>query len=84
MFDDIPERVRDRMRHLEEVDARDRTDGTPRQERLRQLPPETGRFIALLAAMAPPGQVVEIGTSAGYSTLRRKCTQRAKRPSSLF
>ncbi len=32
-------------------------------------PPETGRFIALLAASAPEGEYVEIGTSAGYSAL---------------
>jgi predicted O-methyltransferase YrrM len=57
------------MRYLEEIDARDRSDGTTRKERLRQIPPETGRFIALLAATAPEGQFIEIGTSAGYSTL---------------
>ncbi len=38
-------------------------------DRLRQIPPETGRFLALLLANAPAGQIVEIGTSAGYSTL---------------
>jgi predicted O-methyltransferase YrrM len=57
------------MRYLEALDARDRQDGTPRLERLRQVPPETGRFLALLAALAPPGRYIEIGTSAGYSTL---------------
>jgi predicted O-methyltransferase YrrM len=57
------------MSELEEIDARDRVDGTPRLERLRQVPPVTGEFIALLAATAPAGIVVEIGTSAGYSTL---------------
>lgn len=57
------------MQMLESIDARDRTDGTPRLERLRQIPPETGRFIALLASMAPDGPLIEIGTSAGYSTL---------------
>ncbi len=69
MFHDIPTPVLDRMRHLEEIDARDRADGTARLERLRQIPPETGQFIALLAASAPQGQYIEIGTSAGYSTL---------------
>lgn len=57
------------MRHLEAVDARDRQDGTPRLERLRQIPPQTGRFLALLAASAPDGPWLEIGTSAGYSAL---------------
>lgn len=57
------------MHYLERIDSRDRTDGTPHNKRLRQIPPETGRFIALLASMAPKGLCVEIGTSAGYSTL---------------
>jgi predicted O-methyltransferase YrrM len=57
------------MRYLEELDARDRIDGTPQTHRLRQIPAESGRFIALLAASAPEGTCLEIGTSAGYSTL---------------
>ncbi|MDD5706842.1 MAG: class I SAM-dependent methyltransferase [Kiritimatiellae bacterium] len=57
------------MRELEQIDTRDRTDGTARMERLRQITPEVGKFIALLAAGAPDGRYVEIGTSAGYSTL---------------
>jgi predicted O-methyltransferase YrrM len=57
------------MIRLEAADTRDRTDGTPRLQRLRQITPETGRFIALLAAASPPGDIVEIGASAGYSTL---------------
>jgi caffeoyl-CoA O-methyltransferase len=69
MFHDIPDLVKVRMHYLEEVDSRDRQDGTPHPKRLRQVPPETGRFIALLAASAPQGTLVEIGTSAGYSTL---------------
>jgi len=69
MFHTIPPAVLSRMLYLEEIDSRDRADNTPRLQRLRQIPPETGRFIALLAAGAPHGSVVEIGTSAGYSTL---------------
>lgn len=69
MFHHIPQPMLDRMRHLEAIDARDRQDGTPRLQRLRQVPPVTGKFIALLAAAAPPGPCVEIGASAGYSTL---------------
>jgi predicted O-methyltransferase YrrM len=57
------------MHYLEQLDAKDREDGTPRLERLRQIPPVTGQFLALLAANAPAGDYVEIGTSAGYSTL---------------
>jgi caffeoyl-CoA O-methyltransferase len=69
MFDNIPQCILNRMKELEQIDARDRTDGTARSRRLRQIPPETGKFIALLASMAPPGRYVEIGTSAGYFTL---------------
>jgi len=66
MFHHIPQRMTDRMRYLEGVDAQDRTDGTPHKKRLRQIPEETGRFIALLAACVPQGLHVEIGASAGY------------------
>ena len=69
MFTHIPPEILSRMAELEQTDSRDRTDGTPRMKRLRQIPPEVGRFIAFLAATAPAGQWVEIGTSAGYSTL---------------
>lgn len=69
MFEQIHPAMAARMRELEAIDARDRTDGTPQSQRLRQVPPESGRFIALLAASAPPGAWIEVGTSAGYSTL---------------
>jgi predicted O-methyltransferase YrrM len=69
MFHNIPQPIQARMRFLEEIDARDRRDGTPRLERLRQIRAQTGNFLALLAAGAPAGQFIEIGASAGYSTL---------------
>lgn len=69
MFNDIPSPIATRMKYLEEIDVRDRCDGTTRLRRLRQIPPETGKFIAFLAASAPAGRYIEIGTSAGYSTL---------------
>ena len=69
MFHYIPQPMLDRMHDLEAKDSHDRIDGTQRLQRLRQIPPDTGKFIALLAAAAPPGQIIEIGTSAGYSTM---------------
>ena len=69
MFHDIPTEVLERMHELERRDDADRTDGTAHLDRLRQIPPETGRFLALWAASAPDGALIEIGTSAGYSTL---------------
>jgi len=69
MFHSIRQSILARMQYLEHIDGRDREDGTPRMQRLRQIPPETGRFLALLAANAPEGVYLEVGTSAGYSTL---------------
>ena len=59
----------ERMRYMEGLDAKDRTDGTPRYERLRQIPPETGKFIAMLAASAPRGTFIELGTNTGIACL---------------
>jgi caffeoyl-CoA O-methyltransferase len=69
MFHDIEELIKIRMQYLEGLDQKDRIDGTPRMERLRQIPSETGKFISILAASAPDGELLEIGTSAGYSAL---------------
>ncbi len=69
MFNTMPNGIQSTMKRLEEIDRRDRLDGTPRLQRLRQIPPETGRFLAILAANAPDGECIEIGTSAGYSAL---------------
>ena len=69
MFSPIPEEVQARMTLLEGRDRADRLDGTEHLSRLRQVPSETGQFIALLAASAPDGAWIEIGTSGGYSTL---------------
>ncbi len=69
MFHNMPQAMSSRMRELEQIDASDRADGTPQMQRLRQIPPEVGKFIAIMAASAPVGRYIEIGTSAGYSTL---------------
>lgn len=81
MFHHIPQPILDRMTYLQSVDTIDRLDGTSRPQRLRQIPPVTGRFLAVLAAAAPPGQLLEIGTSAGYSSLwlSLACRQRGDR-----
>lgn len=81
MFHPIPQPMLERMAYLEAIDVRDRLDGTPKSRRVRQIPPETGRFLALMAASAPPGAVIEIGASAGYSAmwLALACRQRGDR-----
>ena len=47
MFNSISQPVLERMQYLEQIDRQDRSDGTSRRQRLRQIPPETGRFLAL-------------------------------------
>lgn len=69
LFADIPKAMLDRMKALETRDARDRKDDTPTLKRLRQISPETGMLLATLALTAPEGQMLEIGTSAGYSAM---------------
>lgn len=69
MFNSISPAIRDRMTFLEDKDTRDRKDGTSHWHRLRQITPDTGKFLALMAAATPKGRWIEIGTSAGYSSL---------------
>ncbi|MCJ7631558.1 O-methyltransferase, partial [Candidatus Bathyarchaeota archaeon] len=61
MFHTIPKTIKERMAYLESLDKEDRLAGKSPLERLRQVPPETGKFIALLAATAPEGTYLEIG-----------------------
>jgi caffeoyl-CoA O-methyltransferase len=69
MLHDIPTKIRTRMRYLERLDAQHRRESVRHSDRLRQVPPATGRCLAVLAAGAPEGRYLEIGTSGGYSTL---------------
>ena len=78
MFHNIPEPISKRMRELEAQDSLDREDGTPRLQRLRQIPPVTGKFLALLCASTPKGGVLEVGTSGGYSSLWLSLACRAR------
>jgi caffeoyl-CoA O-methyltransferase len=81
MFRTIPQPIKERMLFLESLSKKQRQRETPPDERLRQIPPETGRFIALLAASAPDGIYLEIGTSGGYSALwlALTCRQRNRK-----
>jgi caffeoyl-CoA O-methyltransferase len=67
VFHRIPARIKKRMVHLERLDARHRRIRVRHFDRLRQVPPATGKFLAMMAATAPDGAVIEIGTSGGYS-----------------
>jgi caffeoyl-CoA O-methyltransferase len=55
LFRDIPQSIKDRIAYLEAIDERDRQDGKPQASHCRQIPPETGRFLTLVAAGAPEG-----------------------------
>ena len=78
MFHNIPKPILNRMRELEDQDSLDREDGTPYLQRLRQIPPVTGKFLALLCAGTPKGGVLEVGTSGGYSSLWLSLACRAR------
>jgi len=69
VFHQIPDEVLDRMRELKQMESKDAAEDTARFERLRQISPETGHLLALIAASAPSGAFIEIGTSGGYSGL---------------
>ena len=57
------------MASLEAVDTADRIDGTPKERRLRAIRPEVGELMVTLIVALGARTVVEVGTSAGYSTL---------------
>lgn len=69
MLHSIPSPVRKRMKYLEDLDKKHRLGDTPSHIRLRQVPRETGKFLAIMASLAPQGTYLEIGTSGGYSAL---------------
>lgn len=57
------------MARLEAQDAADRDDGTPQSRRLRQIQPEVGELLLTLALAIDARTIVEVGASAGYSSL---------------
>jgi predicted O-methyltransferase YrrM len=61
--------VRSVMAQLEARDEADRTNGTPQAQRLRSVAPEVGQLLLTLALAVHARTIVEVGTSAGYSTL---------------
>ena len=70
MFHPIPNLILKRMVFLESL-YKDQQDGyiDAHIGKLCQIPPETGQFISILAASAPKGSWLELGTGGGYSTL---------------
>lgn len=70
MFRDIPQAVEVTQGHLKALEAWRKAQGMERKRLLRQIPPETGKMLAILLANCPQGGgCVEIGSGAGYSGL---------------
>ena len=69
MFHQIPGEVLACMRELEQMDSIERRGAMAHFDRLRQIPSGTGRFLALMAATSPEGELIDLGTSGGYSAL---------------
>lgn len=57
------------LARLEARDADERERGVARGERLRQITSDVGRFLHTLVLATKPRVILEIGTSAGYSTI---------------
>ena len=71
MFHDISAKMREVMRALEEETERN-------QSALRSVSVDVGRCLALLAISAPQGVFIELGSSAGYSSLWLSLAARAR------
>jgi predicted O-methyltransferase YrrM len=57
------------LRDLERRDEIDVQDGTPKERRVRCITELMGQFLHMMILMARPRQILECGTSAGYSTI---------------
>jgi len=69
MFRNIPQAIEVTQGHLKALEAWRKAQGMERARLLRQIPPETGKLLAILLANCPPGDAAEVGTGAGYSGL---------------
>src|SRR5215470_12348134 len=71
MFHDISAEMQQVMRDLEDETERN-------QSALRSVSVDVGRFLTLLAISAPQGAFIELGSSAGYSSLWLSLAARAR------
>jgi predicted O-methyltransferase YrrM len=65
----LDDRVRAVLARLEEEDAKERSEGVPREQRARQVARTTGQFLFALVAPQVDCEVLELGGSRGYSTI---------------
>jgi len=61
--------LRSLLRDLEDFGATNDARANARHEKMLNITPETGEFLAILVLSAKARRVLEIGTSNGYSTL---------------
>jgi predicted O-methyltransferase YrrM len=65
----LDDRVRSVLRRLEEQDAQEREQGVARELRARQVARTTGQFLLAFVAPQTDCEVLELGSSRGYSTI---------------
>lgn len=66
---EFSEEVTALLRELEERDAIDIQDGTPKERRVRCITRTVASFLYSLVLLRAPATILELGTSAGYSTI---------------
>jgi predicted O-methyltransferase YrrM len=80
MFRDMPQSIEATQGHLRALEAWRKAQGAERARLLRQIPPETGKLLAILLAGCPAGDAVEVGAGGGYSGLWLALACRAAKP----
>jgi caffeoyl-CoA O-methyltransferase len=59
----------DVLSELEMLDQQERAQDLPREKRIKALHPDSAKLLSMMAISNKAKNIVEIGTSAGYSTL---------------
>ena len=57
------------LKRLDQKNRKEKEAGFPLEKRMRSIPPETGLFLHLLVKISRAKNILEIGTSQGYSTI---------------
>ncbi len=65
----LKEEVIKLLKELEQIDADERAKGLPQKVRMRNITPDVGLFLNIMVKATQARNVLEIGTSNGYSTI---------------
>ena len=57
------------LKELEQIDSEERAKGLPAEVRMRNITPDVGLFLNMIVKAIKAKNVLEIGTSNGYSTI---------------